>query len=357
MIKAIKNSLLSYAVVFFLFTSCNPREEISEQLPLVTTGTISNVTSSTTSCQGSIIYKGSDIIIARGICWSTSAQPTVKNDTTLNGKGTGSFSGSIINLSAGLTYYVCAYATTANGTWYGNVLQITAEKDIALPDPVLNINLTYDTMTDIEGNVYHTISIGSQTWMTENLIVKKYRNGDSIPTVSNNADWNALKSGSQCTYNNNSEINSIRKFGRLYNFYAVSDARNLAPAGWHIATDAEWIALINYVSTNLGTSTLVAKALAAASDWPESSVADATGYIDQNTYTLLNNSSGFGALPTGIRGEYGGFNYVADYCGWWTSNANDNATAWFRSLSFYSTNIGKNIYSKNYGLSVRCVKN
>jgi len=356
MMKAIKNSFLFYTFVLFLLTSCNPTEDLSEQMPLVTTGTISHVTTSTASCDGSIIYKGSDIIIARGVCWSTSSVPTVKNDTTLNGTGTGNFSGSLINMSAGTTYYVRAYAKTANGTWYGDVLQITTEKDATLPDPVLNPNLTYGTMTDIEGNVYNTITIGSQTWMAENLLVIKYRNGESIPTATNNSDWNALTSGAQCTYNNNLETNSIHKFGRLYNYYAVSDLRNLAPEGWHIPTDAEWTTLVNYVSNNLGTSNSVSKALAAASDWPESSVADAIGYIDQNTYTLLNNSSGFGALPAGIRGEYGGFNYVANYGGWWTSNANDNTTAWFRSMSFYSTNTGKNVYSKKYGLSVRCVK-
>ena len=355
--KVIKNSFLLFAFTLFVLTSCNPTEDISEQFPVVTTGTISDVTTSSASCQGSIIYKGNDSILARGVCWFTNSVPTIKNDTTFNGKGTGSYTGSILNLSAGTTYYVRAYAKTATGNYYGNVLQITTEKDITLPDPILNPNLTYGTMTDIEGNVYNTISIGSQTWMAENLIVTKYRNGDSIPSVTDNEKWNDLTSGAQSTYNNNSELNSIRKFGRLYNFYAVVDTRNLAPEGWHIATDAEWTELTNYVSANLGTSSSEAKALAASSDWPESSVADAIGYIDQNTYTLLNNTSGFAALPSGIRGEYGGFNYVGNYGGWWTSSANDNTTAWFRSMSFYSTTIAKNFYNKHYGLSVRCVKN
>ena len=354
--KALKNSFLFCAFVLFLLPSCNSTVEISEQIPVVTTGKISNVTSSSATCEGSISYKGLDAIIARGVCKSTNSVPTIKNDTTLNGNALGSFTGSIINMSAGTTYYVRAYATTSNGTYYGDVLQITTEKDTSLPDPILNPNLTYGTMTDIEGNVYHTITIGSQTWMAENLIVTKYRNGESIPSVTTNANWNALTSGAQCAYNNNLEINSIRKFGRLYNFYAVSDTRNLAPTGWHIATDAEWTTLISYVSTNLGTSSSVAKAQAAASDWTESSLADAIGYLDQNTYTLLNNSSGFGALPSGIRGDYGAFNYVTDYCGWWTSNANDNTTAWFRSMSYYSATTGKNSYNKHYGLSVRCVK-
>jgi uncharacterized protein (TIGR02145 family) len=102
---------------------------------------------------------------------------------------------------------------------------------------------------------------------------------------------------------------------------------------------------------NLGTSTSVAQALAAQTDWAESSILKAVGN------TSLNNSSGFSSLPIGIRGDYGVFDYVKDYCGWWTSNVNNNTTAWFRSLSYYSITTGKNIYSKQYGLSVRCVKN
>ena len=345
-------------MVLLLLASCNPTEDITVQIPVVTTGTIIKVTTSSATCEGTIIHKGSDSIIARGICWSTNSVPNLRDDNfTLNGAGAGIITDSLTNLNAGTTYFARAYAKTANGNYYGDVLQITTEKDTSLPDPILNPNLTYGTMTDIDGNVYNTITIGSQTWMAENLIVTKYRNGETIPSVTNNTDWNALTSGAQSTYNNNSELNSIRKFGRLYNFYAVSDARNIAPEGWHIATDVEWTTLTNYLSNNLGTSSSVVKALAAASDWPVSIVADAIGYIDQNTYTLLNNSSGFAALPAGIRGEYGVFNYVSNYGGWWTSTGNDNSTAWFRSLSFYSTTIGKNFYSKHYGLSVRCVKN
>ena len=214
--KAIRNSFLFCVVVLLLFTSCNSTEEISEQIPVVTTGTISKVTSTSATCQGSINYKGTDAIIARGVCWETIPYPTIKSSFTTDSTGTGNFVSSLTDLQPATTYYVRAYATTVNGTWYGNVFHITTETDDTHPNPVLNPNLTYGAMTDIEGNVYHTITIGAQTWMVENLIVTKYRNGESIPYVTNNANWNVLTSGAQCTYNNNLEINSIKKFGRLY---------------------------------------------------------------------------------------------------------------------------------------------
>ena len=101
------------------------------------------------------------------------------------------------------------------------------------------------TVTDIDGNVYNTIKIGTQTWMVENLNTTKYLNGDDIPTIADALTWSKQKTGIHCTYNGN--INLSSKLGKLYNWYAVHDSRNLAPAGWHIPTDFEWSTLTNYV--------------------------------------------------------------------------------------------------------------
>lgn len=356
MMKANLNSYLFFWAVLFLLTSCNPAVEMSLQMPVVTTVSIINVTSTTATCESSINYKGSDLIIARGVCWSTKPEPTIKNDTTLNGYGLGSFTSSVINLTAGSTYYVRSYATTANGTWYSNVLQVTTVVDVSLPDPILNPNLTYSTVTDIEGNVYHTITIGSQTWMAENLRVTKYRNGEAIQNETDNTKWKALKTGAYCNYNNNTEPNSNAKFGRLYNFFAVTDKRNLAPTGWHIATVAEWKTLENYLATNLGLSNSIAQALSTTIDWEESTTNGAIGCLDLNTYTSVNNSSGFSALPTGIRSDNGSFGYVKVFCAWWTTTQNIDATSWFRSLNYYGTTLSSNFYNIHYGLSVRCLK-
>ncbi|MEI8086589.1 MAG: fibrobacter succinogenes major paralogous domain-containing protein [Paludibacter sp.] len=353
MMKAIRLPYFLSTVIAILLASCTT---ITTE-PVVTTTNISNVTLTAATSGGTIVSDGGAAITAQGICWSTSADPTVKSYTTLDALGTASFIDSLINLTAGTTFYVRAYATNSNGTGYGKVLQVTTLSDTSLPNPLLNPNLSYDSITDIDGNKYHTITVGTQTWTVENLYVSKYRNGDVIPNETNNSNWKALTTGAQCTYNNNVEWNSIKKFGRLYNFYAVSDARNIAPNGWHVATDAEWSTLINYLANNLGISTSVAQAMAAKTDWTESSITSTIGCIDFTIYESVNNSSGLCALPAGIRGDYGEFNYVANYGGWWTSNQSDNENAWFRSLSYNGKNVGRNTYNKYYGLSVRCIKN
>ncbi|MFZ4581155.1 MAG: fibrobacter succinogenes major paralogous domain-containing protein, partial [Paludibacter sp.] len=179
---------------------------------------------------------------------------------------------------------------------------------------------------------------------------------DAIPNEKDNSKWNALKTGAYSNYNNNVEANSIKKFGRLYNHYAVADKRNLAPTGWHVASDTEWSTLIDYVNNNLGSSNTIAQALTTKTDWTESSVDGAVGCLDLTTYTYVNNSSGFSGLPSGIRHNSGWFNAVGSYCCWWTSVAKDNSSVYFRSLSNYSTYTGRNVYDKNFGLSVRCVK-
>ena len=352
MIKAIRISFFFSTALLFLLTSC-----IQSVIGLViNTAEISDVTQTTATCGGNIISDGGISIIERGVCWSTMPDPTIHMSKTSDGSGTGSFVSSVISLNPATTYFVRSYATTIDGTTYGKTLLITTLPETDTPSYILNPDLTYGTIKDIDGNVYHTITIGTQTWMAENLSVTKYRNGESIPTVTENTKWGKLSNGAQCAYSNNSEPNSIAKFGRLYNFYAVSDSRNIAPQGWHVATDTEWTVLTDYLAVNLGTSTSVAQALAAKSDWKESFISGAIGYLDPDTYSSLNNSSGFSALPAGGRFIYGEFNNVSEYCSWWCSTQDNTSTAWFRSLNYYSSNIGKNVYDKHFGLSVRCVK-
>ena len=93
-----------------------------------------------------------------------------------------------------------------------------------------------ETVKDIDGNVYHTVTIGTQIWMVENLKTTKYRNGDGIPNVTDNTQWGNLTTWAYCNYNNDAANGT--KYGKLYNWYAVNDSRNIAPTGWHVPTDA-----------------------------------------------------------------------------------------------------------------------
>jgi uncharacterized protein (TIGR02145 family) len=350
-IKSIQ-SIIFFCSAIVLLTACTA----ADLVPTVITGATSAVTQTSAACGGTVTSDGGSTVTARGICWSSSPDPTIKNNTTNDGTGTGNFTSSLGNMYPGTTFYLRAYATNANGTGYGNTYMVTTPSDPASPTSILNTDLTYGTATDVDGNTYHTIKIGTQIWMAENLMVTHYNNGDALSKEINDSKWVGLKTGAHCSYNNTTDSNTIAKFGRFYNFYAVTDTRKLAPAGWHIATDAEWNTLITYLEINTGISGSVAAALAAKTDWLESSIVNAPGYLDPDTYSSLNNSSGFSCLPVGIRGDYGVYNYVTRYSAWWTTNENDKTTAGFRSLSNYGATTGKNTYPKSYGLSVRCIK-
>jgi uncharacterized protein (TIGR02145 family) len=355
MIKLLKLKYLFGLALSILLTSC--ATSTTELLPEITTGIVSNVTDSSAICGGNVISDGGMPIIESGVCWNSMPElPTIKRNKTIDSTGLYSFTNTIYNLNSSRTYYVRAYATNENGTGYGSISLITTSPKPGDVNNILNPTLNYDSITDIEGNKYHTIKIGTQTWMVENLFVSKYRNGDDIPNETDNTKWTTLKTGAQSTYNNGVESNSIAKFGRLYNYYAVIDARNIAPSGWHVATDAEWETLRTYINEHLLTGESAAQALAATINWTESNTIGAIGCLDPNTYSSLNNTSGFSALPAGGRFDYGVSNNVGEYSAWWTSTQNDNENAWFRSLNYYGKVLNRNTYNKNYGLSVRCVK-
>jgi len=205
---------------------------------------------------------------------------------------------------------------------------------------VFNSSKTYGTMTDQDGNVYKTIVIGTQTWMAENLRTTMYRNGDPIPNVTDNAAWSALTTGAQCTYNNTENAETIATYGRLYNWYAVSDIRNIAPTGWHVPTDADWTTLKTYLGGGAG------------GKMKEPGI---THWTSPNTGAT--NESGFTALPGGLRGNSGfGFYEGGDYTIWWSrTDYPPTENAWRYSIGS-NNSLYDDYANKRYGFSVRCVK-
>lgn len=195
------------------------------------------------------------------------------------------------------------------------------------------------TATDADGNIYHEVSIGTQIWMAENLRTTKYRNGDPIPNITEGTAWEKLTNGAYCYYNNDTA--NIRVYGMLYNWNAVSDSRNLAPAGWHVASDAEWSALRSWLG---GTSVAGGKL-------------KEKGTTHWNTpNTGASNSTGFTALPGGYR-YYGAiFGSILNNGYWWSSTGFDTGTAWCRYISYNSAEIYSSYLTKGVGFSVRCVK-
>lgn len=216
------------------------------------------------------------------------------------------------------------------------------EPEIPEPTP------TPITVTDKDGNVYNTITIGTQVWMVENLKVTKYNDGTPIPNVTSNTAWAALTTGAYCDYNNDAANGT--KYGKLYNWYAINTGK-LAPEGWHVPTDAEWMTFESYIASKFGSSGTEAKALAAKTDWKATTSAGSPG-----NDLSINNSIGFSALPGGYRGaENGFFNALEMNSSWWSTDGFSTG-AWGRYLSFNMADLSGYSSLKGNGMSVRCIK-
>jgi uncharacterized protein (TIGR02145 family) len=197
----------------------------------------------------------------------------------------------------------------------------------------------------INNNIADSVKICNQVWMTKNLNVDHYRNGDSIPEVRDSTEWSNLTTGAWCYYNNDPVMGKI--YGKLYNWFAVNDQRGLAPLGWHIPSDTEWVEL----ELCLGGDNVAGVKMkeAGTSHW-------------QSPNTGATNSSGFSALPGGYRNGFGDRNgsgicyFIGDFGYWWSSTEHFATYAWLRGLSCGYSNIFKSYDHKESGFSVRCIK-
>lgn len=193
---------------------------------------------------------------------------------------------------------------------------------------------------DIDGNVYHTVKLGSQVWMVENLNVTRYRNGDLIPNITDTIQWSHLPLGAYCNYNNNPQ-NAVT-YGRLYNWFAVTDSRNIAPKGWHVPTFQEIETLVAFLG---GDTTTAAKIKESGTKH----------WLYPNTGAT--NESGFTALPGGYRFNRGGsFHTLGSNGYWWTTTQSIEVYAWSKRIYWYFAHADYNHDLKTFGFSIRCVK-
>ena len=300
-----------------VLTFCNGVPKWGGCLPLITTTSVSNITSTTAIGGGNISNDGGESITARGVCWSTSNNPTIALSTkTSDGIGKGGFTSSMVALTPNTTYYVRAYATNVVGTAYGAELIFTTD------------------------SLLTGVNICSQLWMSKNLDVSIYRNGDPIPRVDNSTTWAGLTTGAYCYYNNDSATYAA-VYGKLYNWYAVNDPRGLVPVGWHVPTDAEWTTL----ETCLGGSSVAGGAM------KETGTAH---WVSPNTGAT--NSSGFLGLPGGWRGSNGTFYEIGRNGYWWSSTEYDTMYAKVVNLFYNGSSFGMVVFTKGYGFSVRCLR-
>jgi len=306
-------------------------------LPTVTTTAVTAITATGGTTGGNVTSDGGAAVMARGVAYGTTQNPITANSTTSDGTGTGAFTSTLTGLTASTLYHVRAYATNSVGTAYGNEVSFTALAGGPPPCPGT------PTVTDVDNNTYNTVQIGTQCWTQSNLKVSKYRNGDNIPTGLSNSAWQATTSGAYANYNNDPVNDGL--YGKLYNWFAVNDSRGLCPMGWHVPSDGEWTTLENH----LGGSSVAGGALKSTAMQPTPG-----GWNSPNTGAT--NSSGFTALPGGLRYYDGGFgNMTYDGC-WWSSSVSSGSNAWNRFLNYGSSYVNRFNYYRTYGFSVRCCR-
>ena len=322
-------------IFLLLITGCSKKSDppaATLTSPVVTTSAVSAVSQTTATCGGTVTSDGGAVVAARGVCWSTSPLPLITGSHTTDGDGSGTFSSQITGLAANTLYYARAYATNSQGTGYGSAQSFTTLKIIV------------DSVTDVEGNVYHVVAIGGKSWLRENLKVTRYRNGDAIPQVVPDAQWKILTTGAFCNYDNLAANGDT--YGKLYNFYAFADSRGLCPTGWHVPADNEWAALGSFLGGNDVAGGLM----------------KSTGTIEQGTglwyapNTGATNSCGFSGLPGGYRINYGTYYSIGNVGYFWSSSDTASANGWNYVLDANNSELLRNYNFKPNGFSVRCCK-
>ena len=275
-------------------------------------------------------------VFERGICWSTSPNPTVSGNKMVVGSGgygfTQVFSGGMVGNQL---HYARAFARTSTGIFYSNEKTFTPAPGQPCPG--------VSTVTDIDGNVYQGIQIGTQCWTQSNLKVSKYRNGDNIPTGLNISAWQNTTAGAYAIYNNDPVNDGL--YGKLYNHYTVTDSRGLCPTGWHVPTDADWTALSN----QLGGANEAGSAIMSTATQPTPG-----GWISPNTGAT--NYSGFTGYPGGYRSSLGDFDYVNQAGFWWSSSLYSGSNYLYRNVVYSATALHYGSGPRTIGFSVRCIR-
>jgi uncharacterized protein (TIGR02145 family) len=326
-----KKRFLIYQVVvavllLFLTTEC--KKEEPAKLAVLSTAPVTNFTTITAASGGNIAFIGGAEISANGVCWSTTANPVITDFKTVDAVGTSQFLSSLSGLTAGTTYHVRAYATNSGGTAYGEDVTFTT--------------LSSNTVSDAEGNSYSIKTIGVQVWMAENLKATRYRNGDIIETTTPDTLDISGEDTPRYQWAVNGFESNVAAYGRLYTWYAVTDNRNVCPAGWHVPTDAEWIALSTYLGGDI----------VAGGKLKE------TGTIHWNgPNTGATNESGFTALPSGYR-HSGQFDSNFGYTGYWWSSAENGDSSYGsgRRVYYNDSNLDSEPLWKKEGYPARCLR-
>lgn len=316
--------LLIFTLGFFLTEGCDKADTITQDptpagaLPVVVTSQITAIEQISAIGGGNVTSDGGKEILMRGLCWSTQTMPTIEDDTARAGAGTGEFSCQLAGLTNHTKYFVRAFATNSVGTAYGDTVSFVS-----------------GTVKDVDGNLYHIISIDTQDWMVENLKVIHFNDSTPIQNATS-TNWANIQVPAYCWYQND-EAAHKDPYGALYNWYAVNTGK-LCPTGWHVPSREEWNALTGY----LGGPAVAGGKLKEAGT---------AHWMTPNTGAT--NEVGFTAVPGGLRGAADGF--IGKRAEWWTSSGSGDY-AWPREI-YYNSSAVTQIYSAaEFGFSVRCLR-
>jgi len=261
--------------------------------------------------------------------------------------GTGSYTVSLhYSLDNGSTWLGPARAVTGDvgkGVKPGNNKSILWDV-LADRDNLRGDNLMFKVIAkseficiDIDGYVYKTVKIGNQFWMMENLRTSRYRDSSNILSGLKNKEWLTASRGAYSVYSNESDYD--QKFGKLYNWFAVEDPRKLCPVGWHVPSIQEW----NELENTLGGKKIAGEKMKSLGFWKENDLKD----INENEYS---------GMPGGCREKSGVFDEIGFQGYWWTSTPYQLTFAWFKNLKTGISKVSTDYVYKQYGFSVRCIK-
>lgn len=324
-------------------------------LPVVNVEMVEDITSTSAICRSQVLAKGGTVVTASGICWGTTPNPTISDNFSTDSNGTNGYVSNLMGLTPGTTYYVRAFATNSVGTAYSIQKSFTTTHPVSPFGNTILIDAQTcpgtDVVTDYEGNTYHTVQIGQQCWMKENLRTRHYSDGTPV-------SWWAVPG-------DNADLLPLH--GCFYNWSAVmyndssssanpSGVQGICPDGWHIPSHAEWVQLITYVNSmsqyQCGSdSNNIIWALITPNLW--CNIFSPYYHCGANNAVINFNSTGFSAFLTG---HYTTWTYDYASCGYfWTSTLNTNNAFVFK-LSCSYEHINLSVHNNEYGASVRCIR-
>jgi uncharacterized protein (TIGR02145 family) len=329
---------LGVILLSLVIYSCNKENPIES----ISTRVVTEITSTSAVAGGINTIENGNTVTARGFCWAWEIQdPGIGHPSTTADAGTGPFIGIISGLTGNTTYYLRAYATSTNRgeVIYGNMIDFTTQ----IGTITFNSDLTYGVVSDVDGNTYKTIEIGTQTWMAENLRTTKFNDGEVILNVTDNKAWTQLTTQSYCWYNNDETNKYV--YGALYNAISID---KLCPANWHVPSYDDWKTLTSFLG-GIDVAGGKLKETGTAHWFGPNSVSD--------------NASGFSAAGGGLRNSVTGtFDRLAWAGTWWSTYSQyvpyyGIYFVYTQEISSSSDKVFNRSYESKSALSIRCIKN